>query len=156
MTNPESVPTPQPAAFQKIAVGVDFSSSARAALSLARQRFPGAQLKLIHVVDARAGAVPDFSTGGSVPVMPDVQVLGELSASDERQLDRLALQGEEEEVVMGDPASTLVEAAQLWGAELLVVGTHAQGVLAHFFEGSVAEAVQRRSKIPVLVVPLGS
>lgn len=150
MTNPQEVLN---TGFHKIAVGVDFSASAQAALAVARQRFPGAALKLIHVVDARAGAIPDFSTGGSVPVMPDVQVLNELSASDERQLDKLALPGEEEEIVMGDPAATLVEAAQTWGADLLVVGSHAQGVLAHFFEGSVAEAVQRRASIPVLIVP---
>ncbi|WP_425147831.1 universal stress protein [Deinococcus sp.] len=143
-----------PQAFQKIAVGIDFSPSARGALAFARQRFPGAQLKLIHVVDARAGTMPDLSTGGNIPVMPDAALLGELSASDQRQLDRLAQAGEEEEVVMGDPAVTLVEAAREWGAELLVVGTHAQGVLAHFFEGSVAEAVQRRATLPVLIVPL--
>ena len=151
MTTPQEVLN---TGFQKIAVGVDFSTSAQAALAVARQRFPGAALKLIHVVDARAGAIPDFSTGGSVPVMPDVQVLSELSASDERQLDRLAQPGEEEEIVMGDPAATLVEAAQTWGADLLVVGSHAQGVLAHFFEGSVAEAALRRASIPVLVVPI--
>ena len=154
MPTPEQPASTATSGFQKIAVGVDFSPSSQGALAFARQRFPGAQLKLIHVVDARAGTVPDFSTGGTVPVMPDVGVLRELSASDERQLDRLAQPGEAEEIVMGDPASTLVEAAIGWGAELLVVGTHSQGVVAHFLEGSVAEQVQRRSSIPVLIVPV--
>ena len=76
--------------FTKIAVGVDFSPSAQAALDVARNSFPGAQLKLIHVVDARAGSVPDLSTGGLAPVMPSAEVLTQLSAGDERQLDRLA------------------------------------------------------------------
>jgi nucleotide-binding universal stress UspA family protein len=139
--------------FQKIAVGIDFSQSAQAALDLARSRFPGAQLKLIHVVDARAGSVPDLSTGGLAPVMPSAEVLTQLSAGDGRQLDKMAREGEEEEVVMGDPAQTLVQAAQQWGADLIVVGTHPQGALAHFFMGSVAEGVLRRSGIPVLIVP---
>lgn len=139
--------------FMKIAVGVDFSRSSQAALDLARSAFPGAQLKLIHVVDARAGSMPDLSTGGIAPVMPSAEVLTQLSAGDERQLDRLARAGEEEEVVMGEPAQTLVQAAQQWGADLIVVGTHPQGALAHFFMGSVAEGVLRQSGIPVLIVP---
>ncbi len=139
--------------FTKIAVGVDFSPSAQAALDVARNSFPGAQLKLIHVVDARAGSVPDLSTGGLAPVMPSAEVLTQLSAGDERQLDRLAREGEEEEVVMGEPAQTLVQVAQQWGADLIVVGTHTQGTLAHFFMGSVAESVLRQSGIPVLIVP---
>ena len=139
--------------FTKIAVGIDFSQSAQAALELARSRFPGAQLKLIHVVDARAGSVPDLSTGGISPVMPSAEVLSALSAGDERQLDRLALEGEEEEIVLGEPAQTLVQAASQWGADLIVVGSHPQGALAHFFMGSVAEQVFRHSGIPVLIVP---
>ena len=139
--------------FTKIVVGIDFSQSAQAALELARSRFPGAQLKLIHVVDARAGSVPDLSTGGISPIMPSAEVLTALSAEDERQLDRLALDGEEEEIVLGEPAQTLVQAAQQWGADLIVVGSHPQGALAHFFMGSVAEQVLRHSGIPVLIVP---
>ncbi|WP_407570489.1 universal stress protein [Deinococcus altitudinis] len=139
--------------FMKIAVGVDFSPSAQAALEVARTSFPGARLKLIHVVDARAGSVPDLSTGGLSPVMPSAEVLTQLSAGDERQLDRLAHEGEEEEVVMGEPAQTLVQAAREWGADLIVVGTHPKGALAHFFMGSVAESVLRQSGIPVLIVP---
>ncbi len=139
--------------FMKIAVGIDFSDSAQAALELARSRFPGARLKLIHVVDARAGSVPDLSTGGISPVMPSAEVLTALSAGDERQLDTLALEGEEEEIVLGEPAQTLVQAARQWGADLIVVGSHPQGALAHFFMGSVAEQVFRHSGIPVLIVP---
>lgn len=141
--------------FARIAVGIDFSQSAQGALELARSRFPGALLRLIHVVDARAGTVPDLSTGGVVPVMPSADVLTSLSAGDERQLDRLALEGEEEEVVMGEPAHALMQAAQSWGADLIVVGTHPQGALAHFFVGSVAEQVLRQSRVPVLIVPQG-
>jgi len=141
------------AAFQKIAVGIDFSASAQDALQLARSRFPRAKLRLIHVVDARAGAVTDLSTGGLAPVMPNAEVLTQLSAGDERQLDRLAQEGEEEEVVMGEPAQGLVRAAQEWGADLIVVGTHAQSGISRFFTGSVAESVLRQSGIPVLIVP---
>ena len=140
-------------AFQKIAVGIDFSHSAQAALEVARTRFPGAQLRLIHVVDARAGTVPDLTTGGVAPVMQSAEVLTALSQGDQRQLDTLARDGEEEEVLMGEPAQTLVQAAQQWGADLIVVGTHPQGALAHFFMGSVAEQVLRQSGIPVLIVP---
>ena len=48
-----------------------------------------------------------------------------------------------------------MDAAEHWGAELLiVVGTHAQGSLEHFFIGSTAEKIVARSHLPVLTVRL--
>ena len=47
----------------------------------------------------------------------------------------------------------ILQQAEEWGAELIVVGTHGRGGLYHFLMGSVAEHVARKSACPVLIVP---
>lgn len=142
------------AAFARILVGTDFSEGSGHALGLARSRFPGAALKLLHVLDARAMSmgVPDFSTGGLTPVMPGPDLVGAMGSADAARLQALAQPGEEHGVVSGDPARALIDAAQAWNADLIVVGTHSKGALEHFFVGSVAESVVRHSPLPVLTV----
>ena len=142
-------------AFARIAIGIDFSRSSESALALARTRFPGGERLLIHVVDARAAAMPDISGAGMVPMTPGPDLLGTLSEVDKSQLEALTQVGESRETVLGDPASALVEAAEKWGAELIVVGSHQQGAVERFFVGSVAEQVLKKSRIPVLVVKVG-
>lgn len=139
-------------AFARVAIGIDFAGSSQAALQLARSRFPDAERLLIHVVDARASAVPDLSGAGMVPITSSPDLIATLSAVDKTRLDKLTQVGESQELVVGDPASALVEAAEAWGADVLVVGTHNQGAFEHFFVGSVAEQVVKKARIPVLVI----
>ena len=141
--------------FARIAIGIDFSRSSDSALTLARTHFPGGERLLIHVVDARAASVPDLSGAGMVPITPGPDLLGTLGAVDRERLETLSQVGESRETVMGDPASALVEAAEKWGAELIVVGSHQQGAVERFFVGSVAEQVLKKSRVPVLVVKVG-
>ena len=47
----------------------------------------------------------------------------------------------------------ILQQAEEWGAELIVVGTHGRSGLYHFLMGSVAEHVARKSACPVLIVP---
>lgn len=139
--------------FAKIAVGVDFSPSSLNALELARTRFPGAQIRLLHVTDARVTTSPDLM-GGVTPAVFDVGLLSSLEDSDARRLGALMQASEETEQLVGDPVTGIVEAAARWGADLIVVGTHSQGALEHFFIGSSAEKIVGRSHIPVLTVHL--
>jgi len=58
------------------------------------------------------------------------------------------------EVVDGDPAGEILQKADDLKADLVVMGTHGKGLLAHAFLGSVAEKVLNRIKIPVFIIPL--
>ncbi|PYE51854.1 universal stress protein [Deinococcus yavapaiensis] len=138
--------------FQRILVPIDFSPSAARALTLARTSFPGAQVKLLHVVDARAVSVTDYSTGGVAPVAPPVETLREEGRTDVALLQSLAEPGEEYEVLAGEPVSGILNVADRWNADLIVMGTHGRTGLAHFFAGSVTERMVRESPIPVLTV----
>lgn len=53
-----------------------------------------------------------------------------------------------------DPTDTLLDAIARIAPELLVVGTHGRGEIAHLFSGSVAESVARNVPVPTLFVPL--
>jgi nucleotide-binding universal stress UspA family protein len=57
------------------------------------------------------------------------------------------------EMVNGDPAEEILTAARRLGADLIVMGTQGHRGPKRLFFGSTADAVLRRSTIPVLVVP---
>ncbi len=52
----------------------------------------------------------------------------------------------------GNPAKKIVETANTWKADYIVVGTHGRTGLSHLLMSSVAEHIIRHSNIPVLVI----
>ena len=52
----------------------------------------------------------------------------------------------------GDPGVTICNTAQQWGASLIILGRHDQGVIAEFFTGSVSNHVVHHATCSVLVV----
>jgi len=52
----------------------------------------------------------------------------------------------------GDPKSVILNAAEGWGADLIVVGSHGHRGLERFLIGSVAEAVARYARCSVEIV----
>ena len=57
------------------------------------------------------------------------------------------------EVAAGEPAQEILKAAERQRADLIVMGTQGRRGPKKLFFGSTAEAVLRRSRIPVLAVP---
>ena len=56
-------------------------------------------------------------------------------------------------VLEGEPAKMVVEAAEDWRADVIVLGSHSRARVTHFFLGSVAEKITRYAPCPVLIVP---
>ena len=54
----------------------------------------------------------------------------------------------------GDPVVEILETAAKLDIDLLVMGDHSKGVLAHTFLGSTTERVLRHIRKPVFVVPI--
>lgn len=52
---------------------------------------------------------------------------------------------------IGEPAATLMQMCVDYDADLLIVGTHGRTGLDRVLDGSVAEAVARRARCPVIV-----
>ena len=64
-------------------------------------------------------------------------------------LKRLTIQ-----VIDGHPAAEILQKVDELKPDLLVMGTHGKGLLAHAFLGSVAKKILNRIKIPVFIIPI--
>ncbi len=56
----------------------------------------------------------------------------------------------------GHPPEEILNAANEEGCDVIVLGTHGKGFLAHTFLGSVSSAVLHRTRKPVFIIPLPS
>jgi nucleotide-binding universal stress UspA family protein len=59
----------------------------------------------------------------------------------------------EDRVVEGEPVDAILDAAKQSAGSLIVMSTHGRTGLARIVFGSVADAVLRRSPVPVLLIP---
>jgi nucleotide-binding universal stress UspA family protein len=68
--------------------------------------------------------------------------------------DRLASKDMESvtKVVEGYPATSIVEQAEMWGTDLILVGSHGHSGLGRFFIGSIAKEVLRNAHCSVEIV----
>jgi len=143
--------------LKKILVATDFSEPSEAALAYGREfaRTFGAQLIVANVVDDVLTRV--YGADGFVMMDPDLQ--RQVEAAARRQLDvvlddedRGALGAEGVILTSNVPASALVAYARERGVDVIVMGTHGRGGVAHLVMGSVAERVVRTAPCPVLTV----
>jgi len=143
--------------LKKILVATDFSEPSDAALAYAQElaRTFGAQLSIAHVVDN----VVARAYGPDAIVVADPELQSALEASALRQVealisdeDRALLRAEPVILTSNAPAMAIVEYAGASDIDLIVLGTHGRGAVAHFLMGSVAERVVRTAPCPVLTV----
>lgn len=144
--------------LRRILVPTDFSTYAQHALVYAAafaEKF-GAELYLLHVFQDLAVYQPDEVTVGP-PVVPSVEQLTASARSAleqivvEKQLQRFNIRTEVRE---GTAVDEIVDFAEENTIDLIVMGRHGRGWLAHVLLGSVAEKVVRKAPCPVLMVRL--
>jgi nucleotide-binding universal stress UspA family protein len=143
--------------ISRLLVPTDFSATSDDALAFARTLADplDASVHLVHAFEdpftAAAFAMQMYST---LPLALRDQLQQEI----ERRLAERLAGGEvtrlrsTSEVVTGPAAKVIVEHAARIGAELIVMGTHGRGGMAHLLLGSVAERVVRTAGCPVLTV----
>ncbi|WP_028534289.1 universal stress protein [Paludibacterium yongneupense] len=143
--------------YQRIFVPVDDSQTSNLALQEACKlaRESGASLRLVHVVD-----LAQFGWGGT-EFLDASELQKSIKAAGELVLAQAEAHAREEGLTpqikilesWGDKIATvLMEDANEWGADLLVMGTHGWSGLMHILMGSVAEGVMKQADIPVLLV----
>jgi len=54
----------------------------------------------------------------------------------------------------GDTVDEILKAADTLKSDIIVIGAHGKGILSHTFLGTVPDKLLRRSRVPVLVVPI--
>lgn len=128
-----------------ILVATDLSERSNPAIDRAARlvRSLGGRWALVHIVDNDA---PAELTARHVEHAKTL-----LKASAERLGSQI---GVEPEIIVtsGDVEPTILEAAQRFSADLLVVGAHRKSALRDFFLGTTVERVIRSSRLPVLRV----
>jgi nucleotide-binding universal stress UspA family protein len=144
-------------ALKKILVATDFGEPSEAALAYGRElaRSFGAQLTVLHVAENVAARA--YGADGIVFVEPELQ--HDVDAAARKRVDAL-LSNEDRDVLRAAAlvitsnvtAGTIVEYAKSASVDLIVMGTHGRGAVAHLLMGSVAERVVRTAPCPVLTV----
>jgi nucleotide-binding universal stress UspA family protein len=134
---------------KKILFPTDFSPASEAALewATALARDTGATLLIVHVEE------PPMAYGGG-----ELYVVGEEVDRDELRRALAKVMPTDPSVpaehllLVGDPASALVQTAEKENVDLIVMGTHGRTGLTRLLMGSIAEAVVRRANCPVLTI----
>jgi universal stress protein A len=143
------------ATVTRILVATDFSEASGTALTFAKtlaERFD-ASLHVLHVLED-----PYVTSAFAADVYspPPAGLREAWLKNAESTIDTLVTPAERiafhatTEVVFGPIATTIVERAAAIGANLIVMGTHGRGGVAHLLMGSVAERVVRIAHCPVL------
>lgn len=144
--------------FKRILIPVDGSDTATqafvAALQLARET--GGIVRLVHTVNEMAylGGIDPYGTytadlagmmrEGGAKVLSDAMAVAQSAGVEASQ------------ALLDEPGQRLGEsvaaAAKLWGADLIVVGSHGRRGLGRVLLGSGAEQILRLAPVPVLVI----
>ncbi len=136
--------------LKKILFATDFSDQAEVASRLATSlaRDSGAQMIIAHTVEP-APVSADRGFGGYVAE-------DEATEAAQRQLDETAPSDAQvacaHKLLEGSPAAAIVQYADEQGVDLIVVGSHGRKGVTRLLLGSVAEAIVRHARCPVLTV----
>lgn len=133
---------------QKILFPTDFSPASQQALGWATSlaRDTGATMLIAHVEE------PPMAYGGGEMYLPVEENREELRKSLVQVVPMDHDVRFEHMLLVGDPAEAIVQTAEKEGCDLIVMGTHGRKGLTRLLMGSVAEAVVRKAKCPVLTV----
>ena len=141
--------------IKQILVPCDFSEGSEVALKYARElaRAFAAKLHLIHVLEE-----PLFYAAGPDFVPPTTGFYENLERHLDDRLHSLLSPEETQQyqtqfaTPRGSPFVEIIQYAKSQGIDLIVMGTHGRGPIAHMLMGSVTEKVVRKAPCPVLTV----
>jgi len=142
-------------ALKRILVATDFSEASEAAVRYGRalaEAF-GASLDILHVMED-----PFVYAPTSEGYLPPPQFFEEMDSSARERLEQVLPPADRAKldarlvIKKGSPFVEIVRYAKNENSDLIVMGTHGRGPIAHMLMGSVAEKVVRKAPCPVLTV----
>jgi nucleotide-binding universal stress UspA family protein len=137
----------------KILMGIDDSKFSGDVLQAVITQFrpEHIEVRVLHVLQPSAPAPPQMAPGYAPELDDQKKPAHELV---ERIASELRCGGFKVDtaVEVGDIRERIIDAAEEWGADLIVVGSHGRSVIPRFLLGSVAEFVARHAKCSVEIV----
>lgn len=103
------------------------------------------------VVTSIARVIHGKGTGPIDPTDPPERHQAELEDA-AAQLETLGIANIETVVGVGDPARGILEAAEKYGVDLIVVGAHDGGTFSRVLSGDVGDTVAHKAHADVLIV----
>ena len=141
----------------RILLAIDGSDSSQAAVqSVTARPWPGGtEVRVLNVVEPpsllmereMASSDPEFEA-----VWNALREQAKDLASKATEKLRAAKLNTSTALVEGDPKSLIIDTANDWGADMIVVGSHGRKSLNRFLMGSVSEAVVRHASCSVEVI----
>lgn len=147
--------------YKRILVAVDGSRTSKLALweAMRLAKSVRTMLRLIHVVDETPGYMVDPLVSGRLQreIRDEVRQIGQKILANCSTKPKHARTRFDTKLIVNVGSSRRVgdlinDEARRWRANLIVIGTHGRRGLNRLALGSVAEAVIRLAKRPVLVV----
>mgnify|MGYP001825895522 CR=1 FL=1 len=140
-----------------ILVAVDLSPASEKVVETAGDvaKLTGASIYVLHVAEPE----PDFVGYDAGPEVVRTQVAQELRR-EHRDVQALARKLRDDGLdatallIRGPTVETTLKEAENLETDLIVVGTHGHGAVYDVLVGSYSAGIIRRSKLPVLVVPI--
>jgi nucleotide-binding universal stress UspA family protein len=142
------------ASIQRVLLATDFSETstyaAEYAVLIAKQF--GAALHVLHVVENVSPILMD----GLAYLPPDF--FEEMEKAAAEKLERVIARDKRDKLAVtltmrrGAPFVEIVKYAKEQNMDLIVLGTHGRGAIAHALMGNIAEKVVRKASCPVLTI----
>ena len=140
-------------------VAIDASECSRNAVNnvCRRQWPPGSEIELLTVLHGTVPFMPDLTFMLAAARVHSVQM--QINAApyilaDAARRIQASCPGVRvtTKVMEGQPGKVIVDEARHWGADVVIVGSHARGPLRRLLLGSVSHAVHQQAPCPVQVV----
>ena len=156
--------------IKKILYATDFSKNSSYAflyaVDLARRY--DAQMVILHVMELPPSFTYGGFSGGKLPDEVQMKRRERTVEALKEQLQGFCVRAEAQigppcadlvvriVVLAGHPPEEILNTANDQSCDVIVLGTHGKGFLAHTFLGSVSDAVLHRARKPVFLIPLPS
>lgn len=137
---------------ERLLVGYDGSDQSRAALQYATGEWPDATYLLVYVIDPTVAGFEARGPAAGEEWYESRRSDAERTLAEARETTANVTGRVETRVTVGSPATELVEVAEEWDADHVVVGSHGRTGVSRILLGSVAERIARSSPTPVTVV----
>ena len=122
-----------------------------------------AQVALLHVFpdtfiaspDAFSGLYPTLSSGD---IAADLKLSEQLKEESEKFLNKVKGELDEDKIEIftaeGDVDKAILETAENWKADIIVMGSHSRTGIDKLLMGNVAKKVLQHSHLPLFIIPV--
>jgi len=143
----------------KVLLATEGSKFSNAAIEKCCQMFAESENTKIEIISAAEPMVPPTE-----PFAMSAQYVEEIDAASRKQAAEVVSHAEQEirqrfpsfdittKVIFGQPAQVIVDEAENWGADVIIVGSHGYGFWKRAFLGSVSHSVAHHAPCSVMIV----